>query len=265
MYVLCYLDQQDHLFLVASIIGSVIGLAWGISVWLDFSFNKQLADDGVPATHFCIWWYHHALWGGYFVLDFSLRLLTIGFFLSLHDLWPWNLIAIVLILLVYLVVIVICTEVHNTEPVQETWEILPGYRVQVRRAAIAQRFIDGLILTFFVHILPADIRPAPKHHEESRLLFTLHPELRTKLMKIIIPLRALEYLGLGIASMWFSWDGWQCTALISLYITMHILLVLVMFIQRPSGLERQATAPSLDELSPEVRRSLSRLESQPNL
>jgi hypothetical protein len=184
------------------------------------------------------------MWGGYFVLDFALRLLTIGIFLSLHNLWPYNLVIIVLLLLVYLLVVVIYTQVHNTELVQETW---PGYRIQVRR--VAQRFIDGLILTFFVHVLPADIRPAPKHHKESRLLFALHPELRTKLMRIIIPVRALDYLGLGFTSMWFRWDVWQCIALVTLYFTMHILLVLVMSAQRPSGLERQRT---LEELPPEV-------------
>lgn len=265
VYVLYYLDQRDNFWLVASVFGSICGLAWGISMWLDFSFCKQLEEDGISASQFQIRWYHHCLWGAYFVVDFSLRLLTIGLFLSLHHLRPYNQVVFFVLVVVYLLAVMISTQVYHTEAGQETWEIFPGETVQVRRAVIAQRCIDGLILTFFVHVLPADIRLAPKHHEESRLLFALHPDLRHRLMKLIIPLRAADYLGLGIASMYFKWDEWQCAALVSLFIIMHLLLILVLRAQRPIALDRQRSAPNLEDLPPDIQRRLSQMDSQPFL
>merc|ERR1719460_2546727 len=109
----------------------------------------------------------------------------------------------------------ISTHLYHTESGLEVWQISETETISIRRTVVAQRLVDGMILTFFVHVLPADIRLAPKHPEESRLLFALHPDLREKLMKIIIPLRALEYLGLGTAAMYFNFDEWQCAALIS--------------------------------------------------
>jgi hypothetical protein len=265
VYVLYYLDQRDNFWLVASIFGSICGLAWGISVWLDFSFCKQLEQDGIPTSQFTIRWYHHCLWGAYFVVDFSLRLLTVGLFLSLHNLRPYNQVVFAVLIVVYLLAVMITTQVYHTEAGQETWEIFPGETVQVRRAVIAQRCIDGLILTFFVHVLPADIRLAPKHQSESRLLFALHPDLREKLMKLIIPLRAMEYLGLGIAAMYFNYDEWQCAALVSLFLIMHILLILVLRAQRPIALDRQRSAPNLEDLPPHIQRRLSEMDSQPFL
>jgi hypothetical protein len=263
VYVLYYLDQRDNFWLIASIAGSVCGLAWGISVWLDFSFNKQLEDDGISPNEFCVRWFHHAMWGGYFAVDFSLRLLTIGLFLSLHNLRPYNQVIFFVLVVVYMLAVLISTQVYNTEAGRETWEIL-GETVQVQRSIIAQRCIDGLILTFFVHVLPADIRLAPKHHRESRLLFALHPELRAKLMKIIIPLRAADYLGLGFASMYYRWDPWQCAALVSLFVVMHVLLLVVIRAQRPCpSLDRQRSAPNLEDLPPDLQRRLSQMDSQP--
>lgn len=264
VYVLYYLDQRDNFWLVASIMGSVVGLAWGISVWLDFSFNKQLEDDGIPFSEFSIRFFHHCMWGSYFAVDFALRLLTIGLFLSLHELRPYNQVVFFVLVVVYFLAVLICVQVHNTEGGAETWEIFPGETVRVQRAVIAQRCIDGLILTFFVHILPADIRLAPKHHEESRLLFALHPELRAKLMKIIVPVRAMDYLGLSIAAMYFRYDEWQCAALISLYIIMHLLLLVVLNARRPhKNLERARSAPALEELPEDIQERLRRVQSMP--
>lgn len=263
VYVLYYLDQRDNFWLVASLFGSVCGLAWGITVWLDFSFNKQLEDDNIPPSMFCVRWYHHGMWGSYFVVDFALRLLTIGLFLSLQELRPYNQVIFFVLVFVYLLAVLICIEVYNAEPGHETWEIAPGETVQVRRRTIAQRCIDGLILTFFVHVLPADIRLAPKHHQESRLLFALHPELRTRLMKLIIPIRAVDYLGLSVASMYFRWDAWQCAALISLFVIMHLLLLVVLRSQRPcSSLDRQRSGPTFEDLPLDLQRRLSQTESQ---
>eukprot|EP00746_Dinoflagellata_sp_MGD_P011355 gnl/MRDRNA2_/MRDRNA2_123772_c0_seq1.p1 gnl/MRDRNA2_/MRDRNA2_123772_c0~~gnl/MRDRNA2_/MRDRNA2_123772_c0_seq1.p1 ORF type:complete len:548 (+),score=71.45 gnl/MRDRNA2_/MRDRNA2_123772_c0_seq1:112-1755(+) len=266
VYVLYYLDQKDNFWLVASMFGSVCGLAWGVSVWLDFSFNKQLEDDQIPASEFCVRWYHHCMWGGYFVVDFALRLLTIGLFLSLKDLRPYNQVVFFVLVAVYLLAVLICIEVYNSEPGHETWEIFPGETIQIKRRIIAQRCVDGLILTFFVHVLPADIRLAPKHQNESRLLFALHPELRSKLMKIIIPLRALDYLGLSVTSMYFRWDAWQCAALVSMFVIMHILLFVVVCAQRPSPeLSRQRSGPVFEDLPPDLQRRLSQTGTQPSL
>merc|ERR1719161_108142 len=45
IYVLYYQHQRYNYWLIASILGSVASLAWGISVWLDFSLNVQIQAD----------------------------------------------------------------------------------------------------------------------------------------------------------------------------------------------------------------------------
>lgn len=262
VYVLYYLDQKDNFWLVASMFGSICGLAWGVSTWLDFSFNQQLEEDGIPPSVFCIRWWHHCMWGCYFVVDFALRLLTIGLFLSLKQMRPYNQVIFFVLVAIYFLAVLICIEVYNSEPGHETWEIAPGETVQVRRRMIAQRCVDGLILTFFVHVLPADIRLTPRHQHESRLLFALHPELRAKLMKIIIPLRAVDYLGLSVASMYFRWDEWQCAALVSLFAIVHILLLVVLRAQKPCPSLDRERSTSFESLPTPVQRRLTQTESQ---
>merc|ERR1719386_100614 len=105
---------------------------------------------------------------------------------------------------------------HSEESRAEVWQITEEETVVVQRKVMAQRVIDGLILTFFVHVLPADIRLAPKHAQESRLMFALHPALRSRIMKIIIPLRALDYMVLGGVAMVYKFDTWQCICLVSM-------------------------------------------------
>lgn len=253
-YVIYYMDQNFNIFLVISIFGSICGLAYGISVWLQYSFEHQLQEDHIPPGVFTIRWWHHALWMCYFCMDFALRLLTIGLFLSLDNLRPFNLIIFVVLLLVYLLAVMIATHLYHTETGVEVWQISEDETVYVRRAVVAQRVVDGLVMTFFVHVLPADIRLAPKHPEESRLLFALHPDLRAKIMRTIIPIRAVEYCVLGFTSMWFRWDLTQCLALVAMFVTMHLLLYGVLRLKRPPEvLARQSTA----DISPELMRAIS--------
>lgn len=256
VYVIYYLDQRFNFWLVLSIFGSVVGLAYGISIWLDYSFNAQLDEDHIPPSEYSIRWYHHALWMAYFTMDFGLRLLTIGLFLSTTALRPYNQIIFAVLILLYLLAVMISTHVYHTESGIEVWQISETETIQIQRQVLAQRVIDGLILTFFVHMLPADIRLAPKHPTESRLLFALHPELRTRIMKTIIPLRALDYIGLGGAAMWYRWDQSQALALVSMFIVMHLMLYAVLRLKRPpSNLERCAS----DELTPELVRVITGL------
>jgi len=256
VYVLYYLDLRYNFWLVVSIFGSVLGLAYGCSVWIGFTFEKQLEEEGI--TDYCIRWYHHVLWCCYFAMDFGLRLLTIGLFLSTDALKPQNQIIFALLLVVYCLAVVVPMSIYNSEESRaEIWQIGedPADTVSVRRQVMAQRVIDGLILTFFVHVLPADIRLDPKHEQESRLHFALHPKLRAKIMWVMIPLRATDYILLGGLSMYYKFDKWQCAALVSMFITMHILLYAV--------LRLKAGAPVVDRksdhtLPEEVIRAISR-------
>merc|ERR1719375_1324398 len=65
--------------------------------------------------------------------------------------------------------------------------------------------------------------------------------------------------------MYFNYDEWQCAALISLFLIMHVLLILVLRAQRPTLLSRQRSAPALEDLPPDLQRRLSQMESQPFL
>merc|ERR1719387_389548 len=129
--------------------------------------------------------------------------------------------------------------------------------VEIRRYVITQRIVDGLVLTFLVHVLPADIRLAPKQKEESQLLFALHPELRQKLMRVIIPIRAVDYLGLGTTAMIMHWDKWQCIALVFMFIVMHILLILVLRTNRPESLQHKRAVSTMDVSSSALVRRIS--------
>lgn len=302
--VLFYLDQNHNFWLVMAICSSIIGVSWGISTWLEFSFNAQLEEleferqetpppvvlprqQGADNTEthgsftktqseksfgrersepgafgrtstggsdFNIWsegrsrlgtkcsdpdvpvpvvimWYHKVLWICYFCLDYALRLLTLGIFLSTTELKAFHAPCLSLLLVAYFLAVALPIQLYEEQGRQpEFWQIGEHIRM-VERQVVLHRISDGLIMAFLVHILPADIRMAPKASQESRALLTLDPDVRRRIMNVVVPLRSFDYALLGGSAMIYHFDKWQCLALATLYISMHVLLASVLVVQ----------------------------------
>eukprot|EP00929_Paragymnodinium_shiwhaense_P118690 TRINITY_DN90606_c0_g1_i1.p1 TRINITY_DN90606_c0_g1~~TRINITY_DN90606_c0_g1_i1.p1 ORF type:complete len:587 (-),score=124.44 TRINITY_DN90606_c0_g1_i1:168-1928(-) len=280
VYVLFYLEHEHNIWLVVSLCGSVVGLAWGIVTWFVYSLNEQLiADDlaqsstdgspkttafsaaspysapsiarssssvprlnlsavPVPALHKTvvvdryIKWYHQLLWICYFTTDYALRLLTIGLFLKIHELRPMSQLVFLFVTLSYTIAVSAAIGHYEAQRQHvEFWKV-GGEILKVPKEKVAHRIIDCLILTFLVHTLPADVRRAPKDSEESRVMMTQCPEVRDKLVRVTVPLRAADYIILGSVAMFYDPDLWQAAALVSLYLVTHILLAGVLWLQR---------------------------------
>jgi len=256
IYVLYWLGMQYNFWLTFSILGSMISLAYGISYWMEFSVHEQLSDDGehrvlqrratfvvgeVPKTPrqlpFYVRWYHHVLWTSYFATDFALRLLTVGLFLGLRNvdgvgLRPYNLLVLLILFLTYCIVCFIMTSGHDEDMSKQAKQ---AEGVGGKFAYFNHRISHPLALVLFVHVLPADIRLLPQDARESKMLFALHPELRESMIRVFVPLRFLDYLGLGICSMVFMFDAWQCATLVTLFISYHFILLPAVMSARKAG------------------------------
>lgn len=267
-YVMYAMDQCRNVFLLASIVCKVVSTSYAIATWLSQSLQEQLNKDlraaaeasaqGAPlqrspsrrvldaaksiaavcscdpTTHReahtaevavkvravseqAVKWYHKCVWICYFATDFGLRLLTLGLFLSKDGMLADGMVFVGLIATYSFAVAVAV----GTKSLKE-----------MDRTRIQHRIIDALIITFFVNVLPADIRRPPQDSEESRIMMSFAPDVRERLLWVIIFLRAADYVALGALAMWARYDGWQCAALSSLFVTMHILLASVLVMQQ---------------------------------
>jgi len=235
VYVIYYLRQQTSIWLELSVLGSIISMGSGITVWMDHTFGKQLVERKVPPEEFSIGWYHYVLWFSYFATDFSMRLLTLAVFLSASVLYPFNVFACVFLLAIYFTAALITISRYYEEEERHQFDFWQVGRdiVQVERAVVVQRIRDILILTFLVHVLPADLRLAPKSKDESRKNIVLHTDVRRRLLQVIIPLRALDYLTLGGTVMYFNYNPYQCAGMVFIFFASHVLLYEVMSMRRP--------------------------------
>lgn len=258
IYVLYWLSLQYNFWLTISILGSCCSLAYGFSYWMEFSVHEQLNAEGewvqspgrqykegerfsvAKQLPFYVRWYHHMLWTSYFATDFGLRLLTIGLFLGLRDargvsLRPWNLLVVLLLLLMYCIVCFVMTAGHDEDMGAKKEAEGMGAKVAGKITYFNHRVFHPLALVLFVHVLPADIRLLPQDQRESSMLFALHPDLRESMIKVFVPLRFLDYLGLGLCSMIFMFDAWQCAALVTLFISYHCILLPAVMSARHAG------------------------------
>jgi len=249
VYVIFYLDLRYHPWLILSVLKSVISLACGIVVWLEFSFSHQLSEEHMEQEKFTIRWRHRCMWLCYLSSDFALRLLTLGLFLSSHKLRSYNVVAVAAVLVSYLLAIALQLRNYEREGKEtEAWQVGNDLWIHVKRKVVAQRVVDALMLTWLVHVLPADLRLAPRHAAESRQLFALHPKLRTKIMHVLIPIRAADFLLLGGAAMYVHFDAWQCISLLGMFLATHVMLGQVLMLRGP----RVARSPTLVGLPNEV-------------
>jgi hypothetical protein len=268
-YVMYAMDQCRNVFLLASIVCKVVSTSYAIATWLSQSLQEQLNEDlraaaeasaqGAPlqrspsrhvldaaksiaavcscdpTTHReahtaevavkvravseqAVKWYHKCVWICYFATDFGLRLLTLGLFLSKDGMRPLNNMVFVCLIAVYSFAVAVAV---GTKSLKE-----------MDRTRIQHRVVDALIITFFVNVLPADIRRPPQDSGESRIMMSLAPDVRERLLWVIIFIRAADYVALGTLAMWARYDWWQCAALSSLFVTMHVLLASVLVMQQ---------------------------------
>jgi hypothetical protein len=259
------LQQEHNLWLVLGICGSIIGTAWGLAVWLEYSAKHQLGEEIVTREHFHsivttvsgstgneanrtpmpmptteisspLRWYHQCLWICYFAMDFGLRLLTLGVFLSRDGLQHVHGVLLV-IPIIYLAIIGSCTYTFDQQRERqaslegpEEWSF-GDVLLEIERKHVQQRVVDGMFMATLVHILPADMRLAPKNSEEGRALLLLHPSLRSKIQWVVIPFRAAEYALLAAVALWVDFNYHQMVALVSMYAVLHVLLCLVLYVQ----------------------------------
>jgi len=268
-YVMYAMDQCRNVFLLASIVCKVVSTSNAIATWLSRSLQEQLNEDlrvaaeasaqGAPlqrspsrrvmdaaksiaavcscgpaihreahaaevavkvraVSEQAVKWYHQCVWISYFAADFGLRLLTLGLFLSKDGMWPLNNMVFLGLIVAYSSAV---AGAVGTKSLKE-----------MDRTRIQHRVVDALIITFLVNVLAADIRRPPRDSGESRIMMSLAPDVRERLLWVIIFLRAADYVVLGTLAMWARYDWWQCAALSSLFVTMHVLLASVLVLQQ---------------------------------
>jgi hypothetical protein len=176
---------------------------------------RMVADKAVK-------WYHVCLWICYFATDFGLRLFTLGMFLAMDRFQPLNTLVFVALIIIYAAV---ATTALGFSQARASLQEMDTLRLE-------HRAVDAFIITFLVNVLPADIRRPPKDSEESRIMMSMAPEVRERLLWPIIILRAADYGALGAASMWVHFSSSQCAALVTLFLVMHILLASVLVLQK---------------------------------
>lgn len=247
VYVMYCLGLRFNLALSLSIFSSVVGMACGIAVWLEFTLQQQLTEDEVPEEEFCIHWYHYCIWVSYFCSDFAMRLLTLGLFLAQETLQPYSFAVFALLLVAYFLAAALPIHGHYTDSTKKaTWCVYGNDGeeevYEVTRSVIAYRATDALIFTFLVHALPADLRLAPRTRRESRLMFVLAPDVRERIQQFVVPLRALDFLLLGGLAMYANFEWWQFGALLSLFTSSQLLLLQLVLLKRPLPVASRAAS-----------------------
>jgi len=250
VYVMYCLGLRFNLALSLSIFSSVVGMACGFAVWLEFTLQQQLTEDEVPEEEFCLHWYHYCIWVSYFGTDFALRLLTLGLFLAQEPLQPYSFLVLVLLLVAYFLAAALPIHGHYTDATRKATWFVHGNEgeeevYEVTKKAIAYRATDALIFTFLVHALPADLRLAPRTRRESRLMFVLDPDVRIRIQQFVIPLRAIDFLLLGGAAMHVNFEWMQFVALVCLFMSSQLLLLQLSLLKRPTPVASRKPLESL--------------------
>lgn len=171
MYVLYQMHAESHFWLVASTIVSICSLAYGLSEWLEIG-----VDESVFLHTF---WYHHLSRTCYFAVDFSLRLLTVALMLHEPSLEPIAPMVFASVILVY----VVTASAYTTD---------------------LSDLAKTLLLTFFINILPAELR---KREGRERFLYLLDPDLRVQLHNPILLVRITEFICLSGMIVYMASEG----------------------------------------------------------
>jgi len=168
IYVLYAMHAQSHFWLILSTLVSIVSLAYGLSEWLEIGVDERIF------LH--TYWYHHCVRTCFFVVDFSLRLLTVT--LLLHEAkFRWG--AFLLIAAVALMY-VIAMSFYTKDPFT---------------------LLKSFCLTFFINLIPAELR---KREGRERFLFLIDPELRQQLHAPILLVRMADFMFLSGLIVWMD-------------------------------------------------------------
>jgi hypothetical protein len=160
IYVLYAMHAESHFWLVVSTLVSIMSLAYGLSEWLEIGVDERIF------LH--TFWYHHLCRTCYFTVDFTLRLVTVALFL--HEPALQALAAVILPAVVLAYILVASAYTHDVSQMAKT-----------------------LLLTFFINLLPAELR---QREGRERFLYLLDPELRAQLHNPILLVRICEFTSL---------------------------------------------------------------------
>jgi hypothetical protein len=158
MYVLYSLNAESHFWLIMSTIVSVISLAYGLSEWLEIGVDEDI--------YLHTYWYHHLVRTCFFTVDFSLRLMTFTLLLEEESQRPIAVLVLLSVTLMYVLVTMIFT--------RDMSEMMKTF-----------------LLTFFINLLPAELR---SRAGKERFLFLLDPTLREKLHGPLMLVRCVDFL-----------------------------------------------------------------------
>merc|ERR1719460_1788288 len=158
IYVLYAMHAQSHFWLILSTLVSIVSLAYGLSEWLEIGVDERIF------LH--TYWYHHCVRTCFFVVDFSLRLLTVTLLLQEAE-FRWG--AFLLLAFVVLVYVAV-TSFFTKDP---------------------STLLKSVSLTFFINLIPAELR---KREGRERFLFLLDPGLREQLYAPILLTRIFDFL-----------------------------------------------------------------------
>lgn len=258
---LYHIEQRYNHWLVLSVCCQIVGLTSGIQMWMHICFRTQLEQgfEEIQAAEFQLThdeskavdkiyqpglpWYTHCVLASYFTVDFLMRLLTLGLFINIDQLQRAIPSVLAMLFGLYLCAVAVPCFMHEDQtrqqPVESTEEdeaqnviFRQGQAFLTRHKAVAHRITDGVLLTGIVNILPADVRLPPRSTSESQVLLAFRPELRESIVKTVCPLRAFDFILLGTLAMVFQYDALQYTALIYVFVVLHVLLVAVFIIHR---------------------------------
>lgn len=260
VFVIYCFDQHHNVWLTISTCSSILCVAWGVAGWFAFSLDPDqrprdtsmgneadLRREGTEEEEectpkVCVQWHHQCLWTSYFSADFGLRLLSAGLFLSA---------AVSQVELLVSIMIVICLySAAVAGPLMiEDWQV--EVRDRKWAMAMAVRFVDGFFLTCIVFALPAEVSVNPGACSTlwSRTPSGLSQEVRISIVRLVAPLRALDFLVLGTLAMVHNFDQTQFLALVSMFLVSQVLLVAIIILQKDMTLQHEEVGSSKDSMA----------------
>ena len=221
VYVMYAKHHRYNFYLTLSIVSSIGSLAAGITVWISYTASRQFARQHMSIE---ITIHHQILWFCYFFTDFALRVLTFGLFVSIEELQPYNTLLFVVLAMCYVLVTTVVVE-SRTSKIDRT-----RHR---NRIGTWRSIFHAVVLTFLTNVLPADVRVEAISEAERRIFFTVPPEIRKVLVRVMTPFRLMDFICLGSMSLWMHFDWWQFYSFVSLLVATSVTLFFVLTLEKP--------------------------------
>lgn len=261
VFVIYCFDQHHNVWLVLSTCSSILCVAWGVAGWFAFSLDpdqrprdtsmdneadlRRERTEEECAPKVCLQWHHHCLWTSYFSADFGLRLLSAGLFLSTIPGQAELLVSIMTVICLYAAAVV-------GPLMHEEWQV--EVRDRKWAMAVALRFADSFFLTCLVFALPAEVSVNPGAWSTllSQTPSGLSQEVRISIVRLVAPLRALDFLVLGTLAMVHRFEQTQFIALVSMFLVWQVLLVAILILQRDMTLQHEEVVSSKKSMAEKI-------------